>query len=262
MIFGDMQLASSLYPQLAQRTATPTVRMTIPCQSISGARVSCAMLWLTSVSIGLYLRFLGICAAPLRERGDILPTLSLRLWLQPPGVLVGFDLLGGCALPGGHGFGPVHRGDQFLHSGFCLSTIDRVLFKGTGQPFADCLNGDAIGPLDVRWGGTVEVIATQDLCRGLLHLVEVADLRECVMEQTDSLGPGEGGSTVLHKDLVGGIRILGVVLALVVTESLTAMTRQIPLIIPLRCAEIAHQSLGVERINWHFLDIVMVKQHA
>ena len=170
MIFADMQLASSLSPQLAQRTATTTVRTTTPCQSISGARVSCTMRWLTYVSIVLYLRFLGIWATPLREREDILPTGSLRLWIQPPAVLVGFDLLGGRALPGGHGFGPVPRGDQFLHSGFCLGTTDRVLFKGTGQPFADGFNGNAIRPLDICSGYLFRVVLKQALPRDLLQV--------------------------------------------------------------------------------------------
>jgi hypothetical protein len=144
-----------------------------------------------------------------------------------------------------------------------LGTTDRVLFNGTGQPFADGVNGDAIGLLDVRWGGTVEVIATQDLRRGLLHLAEVADLRECVMQQMRTLCPGEGGSTGLLKDIVGGFLILiHIVMAVVVTESLTAMACEISLIVPPRYAEIAQQPLGVERINGQFLDIVMVKQHT
>src|SRR5215831_3468563 len=76
MSFADMRYALSLSPWFAQRTATPTVRTTIPCQSISGAGVSCAMRWLTSVSIGLYLLFLGIWAVFFRECGKILSAPS------------------------------------------------------------------------------------------------------------------------------------------------------------------------------------------
>jgi hypothetical protein len=93
-------------------------------------------------------------------------------------------------------------------------------------------------------------------------MAEVADLREGVMQQTSTLCPEERGSTGLDKDLRGRIRVLRVVMAVVVTEGLAAMTRQIPLIIPPRYAEIAQQPLGVERINWQFPDIVMVKQHT
>jgi hypothetical protein len=61
---------------------------------------------------------------------------------------------------------------------------------------------------------------------------------------------------------VGGIRILGGVLALVVTEGFAAMACEIPLIVPPGFAERAHQPLGVERSNRQFPDKVMVKQQA
>ena len=113
-----------------------------------------------------------------------------------------------CTLPGGHAFGPLQRGDQFLQNGFCLCTTERVLLDRTGQPFADSFNGDPIRPLDVRWGGIVEVVSTQDLRCGLLDLAEVAYLGERVMQQASTVCPGEGGSTGLHKNIVGGILVL------------------------------------------------------
>jgi hypothetical protein len=61
---------------------------------------------------------------------------------------------------------------------------------------------------------------------------------------------------------VGGIRILGVVLTLVVTEGFAAMTCEILLIVPPCCAEKALQPLEAEWLNRQFPDIVVIEQEA
>src|SRR2546429_2795 len=61
---------------------------------------------------------------------------------------------------------------------------------------------------------------------------------------------------------MGRILSIGVVLALGVTQALTAMACEIPVIIPACGAEIAQQAVGVERIGEECLAIVMVKEKA